>query len=104
MEAVLAATSAGVPRATTSPPCAPAPGPISRDIVGLLHGFFVVFHHQKRVAQIPQPLQRVKKHGVVPLVQANAGLVQGYRAPHQPAADLGCQADALGLAARKRPR
>ena len=53
---------------------------------------------------IPQPLQRVKKHGVVPLVQANAGLVQDIEHAHQPAADLGCQADALGLAARKRPR
>ena len=49
------------------------------DVVGRIHGFFVVFDHNQRVAQIAQVFQRRQQAGVVALVQANGGLVQNIQ-------------------------
>jgi hypothetical protein len=75
------------------------PGAEVQDVIGRLDGFFVVLHHQDGIAQVPQPLQRGEKPGVIFLMQADAGLVENIKHPHQAGPDLGGQTDALGLAA-----
>jgi hypothetical protein len=74
------------------------------DPVGGAHGVLVVLDDQHAVAQIAQLQQRAHQAGVVPLVQADAGLVQDVQHAHQAGPDLGGQTDALGLAARQRGR
>ena len=69
------------------------------EIVGGPHGVLVVLHHDEGVAQIPQAAEGGQQLVVVPLVQADGGLVQDIQHPHQRGADLGSQADALALAA-----
>ena len=63
------------------------------------HGVLVVLHHQQRVAQVPEVFQGGQQLVVVPLVQADGGLIQDIQHPHQGGADLGGQPDALALAA-----
>ena len=55
------------------------------------HGVLVVLHHNEGVAQVPQALKGVQKHVVVPLVQADGGLVQNVQHPHEGGANLGGQ-------------
>ena len=74
------------------------------DIVGGSHGVLVVLHHQQGVAQVPQVLHGVQQHIVVPLVEADGGLVQNVKHPHEGGANLGGQPDALALAAGQRGR
>ena len=71
-------------------------------VVGRADGLLVVLHHDDRVAQVAQPLQRADQPLVVALVQADGGLVEHVEHTHQPAADLAGQADALRLAAGQR--
>ena len=73
------------------------------NIVGFHHRLLVVLHDQQRVSEIPQVFQRGEQLCVVPLVQADAGLVQNIEHAHQTRANLRCQPDALCLAAGKRP-
>ncbi len=68
------------------------------------HGVLVVLYHNQGVAQVPQALQGGNQLGIVPLVQADAGLVQHIQHPGEGAANLGGQPDALALAARKAGR
>ncbi len=77
------------------------PGADVYDIVCRQHGILVMFHHHQRVAQIPEMFQSGQQFVVVPLVQADAGLVQDIAHPHQAGADLGSQTDPLCLAAGK---
>ena len=58
-----------------------------------------MLHHQDGIAQVAHPLQCVDQPLVVPLVQANARLVQHVQHPHELAANLRRQANALRLAA-----
>ena len=97
-------TSAGVPAATTSPPCSPAPGPMSTTKSAAADGVLVVLHDHHGVAQVAQALQRGDEPLVVALVQPDGGLVQNVEHAHEPGADLGGQPDALGLAAGERGR
>ena len=92
-------TSSGVPAATISPPWTPRAGAYVDDIVGCPHGVLVMLHHQQGVPQVPQVLHGFQQHIVVPLVQADGGLVQDIQDPHEGGADLRGQADALALAA-----
>ena len=69
------------------------------DPVGGVDGVLVVLDDDQRVAEIPQPDQRLDQAPVVPLVQADARLVQDVQHADQPAADLGRQPDPLRLAA-----
>ena len=86
----------------------PAPLPRARaDVhhpVRRAYGVLVVLDDNEGVAQVPQPLEGLNETGVVPLVQADAGLVQHVEHTHQPRPDLGGQADALGLPARQGGR
>ena len=72
------------------------------DVVGGADGLGVVLNHQHGVAQIAKLDQGLKQAAVVSLVQADAGLVEDIQHALQTAADLRGQANALGLAARKR--
>jgi hypothetical protein len=63
-----------------------------------------VLDHEQRVAQVAHVLQGLDQPGIVALVQADRGLVENVEHAHQLRADLGRQADALGLAARERGR
>ena len=73
------------------------------EIVGGPHGVLVVLYHQQGVAQVPQLPQRRKQFIVIPLVQADGGLVQDIENAHEAGTDLGGQADALALAAGEGP-
>ena len=59
-----------------------------------------MLHHQHRIAQIAQTLQALQEPLVIPLMQADARLVQDVQHADQPRADLRRQADALPFAAR----
>ena len=92
------------PSATTSPPKRPARGPRSITWSAARDRLLVVLHHDHRVAQVAQPAQRAEQALVVPLVQADARLVEDVEHADQARADLGGQPDALGLAAGERRR
>ena len=68
-------------------------------VVGLQDGLGVVLHHHHGVAQVPEGLQGGEQFPGVPGMQADAGLIQDVEDAAQLGADLGGQADALGLAA-----
>ncbi len=87
------------PSATTSPPKRPARGPEVEDVVGGADGVLVVLDDQDGVAQVAQVPQRGEQALVVPLVQADARLVQDVEHADQPGTDLGGEPDPLGLAA-----
>ena len=74
------------------------------EVVGGAHRLLVVLDHDHRVAEVPQPLERGDQLRVVPLVQADRGLVEDVQHAHQRGADLGRQADPLGLARRTGSR
>ena len=80
----------------------PGPRPDIHNIIRRPHGVLVMLHHQNGVSQIPQMLQRVQQLVVVPLMQADAGLIQNIGNPHQAGTDLGCQPDPLGFPAGQR--
>ena len=58
-----------------------------------------MLHDEQGVAQIPQVLEGLQQHVVVPLVQADGRLVQNIQHTHEGRADLRGQPDALALAA-----
>ena len=62
-------------------------------------GVLVMLHHDQRISQVPHAFQGSKKLVIISLVQADGRLVQDVEHPHQAAADLGSQADALRLTA-----
>jgi len=63
-----------------------------------------VLHHQNGIAHVAQSFQRIQQAAVIARVQANGGFVQNVKHAHQFGTHLGCQADALGFAARKSAR
>ena len=69
------------------------------NIIRTAHGILVVLHHDDRIAQVPQVFQGGNELVVVPLMEADGGLVQHIEHTGKGAADLGRQADALALAA-----
>jgi hypothetical protein len=91
----------GVPCATTSPPCTPAPGPMSTTW-SAADRVLVVLDHDHGVAEVAQALQRAEQALVVALVQADRGFVEDVHHADQAGADLAGQADALRLAAGER--
>ncbi len=68
------------------------------DVVGGADGVGIVLDHQHGVAQIAKLHQGLQQARVVPLVEADGGFVENVEHALQAAADLGGQADALGLA------
>ncbi len=71
-------------------------------VVGREDRVLVVLHHDHRVADVAQVLERLEQPGVVALMQADGGLVQHVEHAGEPRADLRGQPDALALAARQR--
>ncbi len=69
------------------------------NVIGVPDGVGIVLDDEHGVAEVAQAGQRAQQAVVVALVQADAGLVQDVEHAHQAGADLGRQADALGLAA-----
>ena len=61
-----------------------------------------MLYHDQSIPQISQTLQSGQQFIVVPLVQADTGLVQNITHAHQPGTDLGGQSDALSLSAGQR--
>ncbi len=94
--------SFSVPCATISPPCTPAPGPISSDVIRHADRVFVVLDHDDRIAEIAQSGQRAEQSLVVALVQADRRLVEHVHHADEAGADLRGEADALRLAAGER--
>ncbi len=73
------------------------PRPHVHHKVGLPDGLRVVLHHDHGVAQVPEVLQGVEEFLGIPGVEADAGLIQDVEDAGEFRADLGGQADALGL-------
>ncbi len=69
------------------------------DPVGRADGVLVVFDHDQGVAEVAQRDEGFDQAAVVALVQADAGLVEHVEHAGEAGADLGGQADALGLSA-----
>jgi hypothetical protein len=86
-----------VPEWTTSPPCSPAPGPMSTTWSADGDGVLVVLDDEHRVAEVAQADEGVDEAAVVALVQADGGLVEHVEHADEARADLGGEADALGL-------
>ncbi len=72
------------------------------DVLGVTDGVLVVLHHHQGVALGFELGQRVQQNPVVARMQADGGLVQDVAHAAQVGPELGCQPDALGLAAGKR--
>ena len=87
-----------------SPPCSPAPGPMSIDPVRRPDRLLVVLDDEHGVAEVAQPRQRGDQLGVVALVEPDRRLVEDVQDAHQRRADLGRQPDPLRLAARQADR
>ena len=98
-DASLAMTSDTSPVATMWPPCSPAPGPRStmwsaaRIMASSCSTTMTVLPMSRRRVRVP--MRRWSSWGCRPTV----GSSQTYSTPVRPAADLGGQADPLGLAA-----
>lgn len=74
------------------------------DVIGSANGVLVVLDHHQGVALLAEFVQGVQQNLVVARMQANRGLIQHIAHPLQIAAQLGGQANALGLAARQGRR
>ena len=74
------------------------------DMVGKPDRLLVMLHHDHRVAEIAQPLERLQQTGIVALVQPDRRLVEHIENAGEARADLRGQPDALALAARQRAR
>ncbi len=98
----LAITSSGVPSATTSPPCTPAPGPMSTTWSAVRIASSSCSTTSTRVAHVAQRLERVEQPRIVALMQPDRRLVQHIEHAGQARADLRGEPDALALAARQR--
>jgi hypothetical protein len=61
-----------------------------------------MLHHDDRVAEVAQVLQRFQQALIVALVQADGGLVEHVEHAGQAGADLRGEPDALAFAARQR--
>ena len=71
------------------------------EVVRLQHHVAVVFHHDDRISDVAQFLQRLYQQLVVTLVQSYRRLVEDVEHVHQLRTYLRSQSDALRLAARK---
>ena len=70
-------------------------------MVRSVHGVLVVFDDDQRVAQVAETFEGFQKLCVVPLMEADAGLVEDIQNAHQRRAYLGRQPDSLALPAGK---
>ena len=77
-------------------PCA---RPDIHDMVCRQHRVLVMLYHNQRIPQIFQAFQRMQQLVIVPLVEANTGLIQNIGHAYQAGANLRRQADTLGFPA-----
>ena len=77
------------------------PGETLQVVLGGTDGVLVVFDNVQGVAQIAQLGEGGKQAVVFPLMQADAGFIQHVNDPSQAGANLGGEADALGLTPRE---
>ncbi len=66
-------------------------------IIRRANGVFVMFHDDHRIAQIPQPPQRIQKAIIVALMQTDGGFVQDIQNARQARPDLRGQTNALAF-------
>ncbi len=78
--------------------------PEVHEVVRAPDGGLVMLDDEERVAQVPQPLERVEELFVIPGMQSDGRLIQDVQHPDEPRPDLGGQADPLGLAPGEAPR
>ena len=102
MERGSARIASSGPAAMISPPCSPAPGPMSTTQSAVRIVSSSCSTTRTRVAEVAQAGERGDELRVVALVEADRGLVEDVEDAHERAADLGREADPLGLAARER--
>src|SRR5467141_4379845 len=69
--------------------------------IGAANGVFVVLDDEHGVAEIAKLFERAEKASVVAGVEADAGFIEYVENAAEARADLGGEADALGLAAGK---
>ena len=91
-----------MPCATTSPPWTPAPGPMSMTWSAWRIASSSCSTTSTVLPRSREALERLEQAVVVPLVQADRGLVEHVEHAREAAADLAGEADALALAAAKR--
>ena len=91
----------GVPAATTSPPCTPAPGPMSMTWSAARMVSSSCSTTSTVLPRSRSSTQRLEQAGVVALVQADRRLVEDVEHAHQRASRSGSPA---GCAAPRRPR
>ena len=72
-------------------------------IVGSQHNVFIMLYHQDGISNVTKLAQGFNQLLVVALMQADTGFIQDVGDAGQLGADLGGEADALRLAAGKRP-
>lgn len=77
------------------------PGETLQVVIGGTDGVLVAFDNVQGVAQIAQLGEGGKQAVVIPLMQADAGFIQHAKDPSQAGANLGGEADALGLTPRE---
>ena len=70
-------------------------------MIGGFKHFAVVFHHDKRIAQISQPFHGTQKAAVVPWVETNGRFVEHVENAREAGSNLTCQTDPLTLSTRK---
>ena len=79
-------------------------GSYVHDVIRGAHGILVVLDNDDCVPHVTQIFERMQELVIVALVKAYAGLVQDVADADETGADLGRQADALGLAAGESGR
>jgi hypothetical protein len=82
----------------------PGPRPQVDDVIGGADGLLVVFHHDHRVPEVPEPPKRPQQALVVALVEADAWFVEDVQHTDQPGTDLCGETDPLGFAAGEGAR
>ena len=97
-------TSSGVPVDDDLAAVGAGAGPHVDEVVGGAHHRLVVLDDEHGVAEVAQADQRADQAVVVGGVQADGRLVADVEHAHEAGADLGREADALGLAAGERRR
>src|SRR5213083_716715 len=73
-------------------------------VVGVADRLLVVLDDEHRVAEIPEPLERLEQAPVVPLVQSDGRLVEDVEHADETRPDLCRQTNSLPLSAGERAR
>ena len=79
----------------------PRPRAHVHDVIRRPDRLLVVFYDYERVPKIAQPGEGAQEPAIIPLVQADGGLVEDVEDADQPAPDLGGKPNPLRLAARE---